>query len=192
MDFLPVVSTFLLILVGELGDKTQIAVMTLSCNYHAKQVFVGAMLAFLAVDGASAMLGGPLLAMLPIALVRGVAGVVFIVFGVLPLIPRKEKEVEVKATSRLPLFACFSMIALMEIGDKTQLVTITLAAENPPLAVFVGLLLAFALLTSVAVLVGAKLLVRLPKRWLVIGTSALFIILGILSIFAAVFGIPLL
>jgi putative Ca2+/H+ antiporter (TMEM165/GDT1 family) len=121
-----------------------------------------------------------------------VSGVVFIVFGVLPLIPRKEKDVEIKTTSRLPLLACFSLVALMELGDKTQLITITLAAENPPLMVLAGLSLAFAVLTGVAVLLGAKLVSRLPMRWLKFGTSTLFIILGSLSLVSAVFGISLL
>ena len=192
MDFVPVVSTFLLILAAELGDKTQLAVISLSCNYKIKHVFLGAMLAFLAVDGISAVIGGPLLALLPLNLVQIVSGVVFIIFGVLPLIPRKEKAVEEKKISRFPLFACFSLVALMELGDKTQLITITLAAENPPVMVLIGLTMAFALLTGAAVLVGAKLVSRLPMKWLKIGTSALFIILGSLSIISALFGISLL
>ena len=192
MDFVPLISTFMLILVAELGDKTQLAVISLSCNYKIKHVFFGAMLAFLAVDGISAVIGGPLLALLPLNIVQIVSGVVFIIFGVLPLIPRKEKAVEEKKISRLPLFACFSLVALMELGDKTQLITITLAAENPPIMVLLGLTLAFALLTGAAVLVGAKLVSRLPMKWLKIGTSALFIILGSLSIISALFGINLL
>ena len=192
MDVVPVISTFLLILVAELGDKTQLAVISLSCNYKVKHVFLGAMLAFLAVDGVSAVIGGPLLALLPLNIVQIVSGVVFIIFGVLPLLPRKEKAVEEKKISRLPLLACFSLVALMELGDKTQLITITLAAENPPIMVLLGLTLAFALLTGAAVLVGAKLVSRLPMKWLKIGTSALFIILGSLSIISALFGISLL
>ena len=192
MDLVPLISTFLLILVAELGDKTQLAVISLSCNYKVKHVFLGAMLAFLAVDGVSAIIGGPLLALLPVRLVQAVSGVVFIFFGILPLLPRKEKAVEEKKPSKLPLFACFSLVALMELGDKTQLITITLAAENPPVMVLLGLTLAFALLTGVAVLVGAKLVSRLPMKWLKIGTSALFIILGSLSIISVLFGISLL
>ena len=192
MDFVPLISTFLLILVAELGDKTQLAIISLSCNYRVKHVFLGAMLAFLAVDGISAVVGGPLLALLPLALVQAVSGVVFIVFGILPFIPRKEKAVEGPKPSRFPLIACFSLVALMELGDKTQLITISLAAENPPLLVLLGLTMAFAVLTGVAVLVGAKFVSKLPMKWLKIGTSALFIILGSLSIVTALFGVSLL
>jgi putative Ca2+/H+ antiporter (TMEM165/GDT1 family) len=192
MDFVPVVSTFLLILVGEFGDKTQLAIISLSCNYKVKHVFSGAMLAFLVVDGVSAVLGGPLLALLPVSLVRVVAGVVFIFFGVLPLIPRKGKESAAQKTRSFTLFGCFSMVALMELGDKTQLITMTLAAQNPPLMVVAGAMMAFALLTGAAVLVGAKLASRFPTKWLKIGTSILFIVLGSLSIIGAWLGIYLL
>lgn len=192
MDVLPIVTTFLLIVVGELGDKTQLAVISLSSKYKATHVFLGAMLAFLVVDGVSTLVGGPLLAFLPLNIVQAVSGTVFIVFGIFPLIPRKEKVTAPKKSSHLPLFASFSIIALMELGDKTQLITITLAAEHPPLMVLVGLTMAFALLTGVAVLVGARIVSKLPIKWLKIGISALLIILGSLSIVTAVFGVSLL
>jgi len=192
MDFVPVVSTFLLILVGEFGDKTQLTVISLSCNHKAKDVFIGAMLAFLLVTCVSAVLGGPLLALLPVTVVRVGAGVVFIIFGIVPLIPRKEKEVNDQKTRKFTLFSCFSMVALMELGDKTQLITMTMAAQNPPLMVFAGAMLAFALLTGGAVLVGSKFASAIPAKWLKIGTSILFIVLGILSIIGASLGISVL
>ena len=192
MDFFPLLSTFLLIMVAELGDKTQLTVISLSCQYKAKAVFLGAMLAFLTVDGISTVIGGPLLALLPIQIVHIISGVVFIIFGIVPLLRREEKEVELKKTSRFPILSSFSLVALMELGDKTQIITITLAAQYPPLMVLVGLTLAFAVLTGVAVLIGAKVVARLPMKWLKLGTSALFIILGSLSIAGAIIGINIL
>lgn len=196
MDTLPIIitTTFLLILVAELGDKTQLAIISLSSNYKGLHVFAGAMLAFLAVDGISLAVGGPLLALLPMRFVLIVSGIVFIIFGIIPFIIKKEKE-DVKPHERrsnLPLLACFSLISLMELGDKTQIITITLAAEISPILVLLGITLAFALLTGVAVIMGAKLLSRLPLKWLKIGTSALFIVLGTISIITAIFEISLL
>jgi putative Ca2+/H+ antiporter (TMEM165/GDT1 family) len=186
MDVLPIISTFFLILIAELGDKTQLAVISLSANHKGSHVFLGAMLAFLTVDGISLAIGGSLLALLPIKLILIISGIVFIVFGIIPLLPKKEKEIKPqKRHSTVPLFACFSLISLMELGDKTQIITITLAAEISPILVLFGMTLAFALLTGVAVLIGAKLISRLPMRWLRIGTSALFIILGVFSILSA-------
>jgi putative Ca2+/H+ antiporter (TMEM165/GDT1 family) len=52
--------------------------------------------------------------------------------------------------------------------------------------VLLGMTMAFALLTGVAVVMGAKLLSQLPLKWLKTGTSALFIIIGAFSILSAI------
>ncbi len=132
-----------------------------------------------------------MLALLPVNVVQMVSGIVFIVFGIVPWLRKEKPLFEDKPSSRLPLLASFSLIALMELGDKTQLITVTLAAENSALLVVVGLILTFALLTGVAVLVGAKLVARLPIKWLKLCTSVLFVILGCLSIVSAAFGLTI-
>jgi putative Ca2+/H+ antiporter (TMEM165/GDT1 family) len=193
MDALPTMSAFLLIFIAELGDKTQLSVISLSSSYKWHHVFVGSMLAFLAVDGVSIAVGGPLLALVPLRYVQVVSGVVFIIFGVIPLF-RKERSRDSFVTRRrsnVPLLASFSLIALMELGDKTQILTITLAAQSSPVPILIGMLLAFTLLTGAAVFIGAKLLSRLPSKWLRIGTSALFIVLGAVSILSGIFQISL-
>jgi Ca2+/H+ antiporter, TMEM165/GDT1 family len=192
MDFVPLLTTLALIIVGELGDKTQLTVISLSCHYKPWHVFAGAMLAFLLVDGVSTVIGGPLLSLLPVNVVHIVSGVVFIVFGIFSLIRRKEKEAALKRSGRFPVFSAFSLVALMELGDKTQIITITLAAQYSTAMVLAGVILAFALLTAMAVLIGAKVVSRLPLRWIRIGTSILFIVLGALSIIGALFGLSLL
>ena len=193
MDALPILSAFALILIAELGDKTQLSVISLSCNYKWHHVFIGSMLAFLAVDGISIAVGGPLLALVPLRYVQIASGTVFVIFGIFPLL-RKEKTDGVnlpKKRSSIPLIASFSLIALMELGDKTQIITITLAAQSSPLLVLIGMVIAFAVLTGAAVLVGAKLVSRLPMKWLKIGTSTLFIVLGAISIVSGIFQISL-
>jgi len=55
--------------------------------------------------------------------------------------------------------------------------------------VLAGMLMAFTLLTGAAVLIGAKFVSRLPMKWLKIGTSILFIILGAISILSGIFEI---
>ena len=191
MDAFPAVSVFLLIFVAELGDKTQLSVISLSSSYKGHHVFAGAMLAFLAVDGLSIAFGGTLLALVPLRHVQVASGAVFVVFGVFPLLRReKNDDVSLKPKrSSIPLIASFSLIALMELGDKTQVLTLTLAAQTSP--VLVGMLSAFALLTAVAVLVGVKLVSRLPANWLKIITSALFIVLGVFSVVSGIFQISL-
>jgi len=187
MDLVPVFSTLVLIFLSELGDKTQLAVISLSCNHKWSHVFIGAMLAFLAVDGISVVVGGPLLALLPLRYVQVVAGGVFIFFGIFPLLRKSSNQMKPSKIGAFPILTCFSLIALMELGDKSQILAITLAAQSPPILVLIGLIVALAMLTMLGVFLGAKLLSKLPMKWLHIGTLTLFIIIGILSILGAIF-----
>ncbi len=83
----------------------------------------------------------------------------------------------------------FWLILLAELGDKTLLITIKVAAENSALLVLADL--TFALLTVIAALIGVKFVVRLSMRWLKVGVSVLFVVLG-LSLVSAAFGFSLL
>src|SRR4030067_3709641 len=106
-------------------------------------------LAFLAVDGVNIAVGGPLLALVPLRYVQFASGIIFVVFGIIPLL-RKEKSNEArlqKPPSTIPLLASFSLIALMELGDKTQIITITLAPQSSPILVLAGMVSAFAVFT---------------------------------------------
>ena len=192
MDFVPLLSTFLLILVAELGDKTQFTIISLASNHKAVHVFAGAILAFLVVDGVSLLVGGSLLALLPISVIQIVAGAVFIFFGVLPWLRKPKEDIRHLKGGKFSIISCFSLVSIMELGDKTQIIAITLAAEANPLLVLAGMMAAFALLTGIAVTIGCKVLCRLPIKWIRTGTSALFIILGGLSIIGAVLGITIL
>jgi putative Ca2+/H+ antiporter (TMEM165/GDT1 family) len=151
------------------------------------------MLGFFAVDGISVIIGGQLLALVPLRYVQVISGVVFVVFGLLPFLRKEKQETPplVKKRSSIPLIASFSLIALMELGDKSQILSITLAAQSSPIPILIGLLSAFALLTGIAVFIGTTLVTRLPLKWLKIGTSTLFIVLGAISILSGVFPISL-
>ena len=104
----------------------------------------------------------------------------------------KSEEVEVDNRSST-IVRSFSLIALMELGDKTQLSVIALAAEyNAPYMVFVGVMLALALLTVIGIVVGAVISRYAPMKYVKIGSSIVFIVFGILFLWGAVTGTKLL
>jgi len=191
MDLLPLISSFGIIALAELGDKTQLAVMCLSASKRAKTVFIGAVLAFALVDGASALIGGTIAAFIPAQWIGIGAGVAFLVFGVYSLIPKTE---EFKTDSRsLNVAHSFSLIAMMELGDKTQLSVIALAAEyDAPLMVFVGVMLALALLTAIGIAAGTVISRFIPMKYVKIGSSLVFIVFGILFLWGATTGMKIL
>ena len=73
----------------------------------------------------------------------------------------------------------FGLIALAELGDKTQLVCMTLAARHPPTLVLSGAVLAFAVLNLLAVLFGASIAAWLPEWVTATAVAALFAVFGV-------------
>jgi len=185
LDVVPLITAFTFVFLAELGDKTNLTTMMLSSKAPAISVFAGSMLAFFLVDGVSTLIGGELLSFLPYKLVSLASGLLFIVFGAFSLIGRKER-IEIK-NQRATFIRTFSFVCLMELGDKTQLASIVLAAElNNPLIVLVGVMLAFSAVTGIGVIFGAKLLRLLPEKHLRIGTSLLFILFGCIFALSAI------
>ena len=88
MDWQPFISTFLLLLVAELGDKTQLAVIAQTCKFSGAgwMVLLGAVLALALVSALAVGLGTVFGAFLPRELLRWVAGLAFVIMGVLMLL----------------------------------------------------------------------------------------------------------
>lgn len=152
MSLTPLVTSFVLVAIAELGDKTQIAVITLSSRFKALSVFSGAMLAFLATTGIAVIIGDALTLLLPTFWVRLTAATIFLIFGfytILMVVSRKgEAQVKTKE-ARNAIFSSFSLITLMELGDKTQFAVIALSAQYEfPMLVYLGVMMAFALTTG--------------------------------------------
>lgn len=188
VDVVPLMTSFTFVFLAELGDKTQLAAIMLSSRSSAISVFAGSMLAFFLVNGLSALIGGELLGFLPSEWLSLISGLVFIFYGFFSLIHRNEK-IEIK-DQKATFLKTFSMISLMELGDKTQLASIFLAAEfKSPLIVLIGVMLAFAVVTGIGVIFGAKLLKLLPEKYLRIGASLLFILFGLIFILDTVTGL---
>ena len=182
----PPLTAFTFVFFAELGDKTQLTTIMLSSKASATSVFAGAMLAFLVVDGVSTLVGGTLLGFLPYRWVRLGSGLVFIIFGVFSLVHKKEEKIK-REREEVTVLKTFSMVSLMELGDKTQLASVALAAElGSPLVVLLGVMLAFAVVTGIGVILGTRLLSLLPERYLEVGASLLFISFGLIFILSAI------
>lgn len=179
MDLAPLATSSVLIAIAELGDKTQIAVITLSSRFKASSVFFGAMLAFLLVTGIAVAIGDALSYVLPIFWMRITAASIFLVFGFYTVISRKKENFKAKGTQS-SFLSSFSMITLMELGDKTQFAVIALSAEyKVPLMIYIGVIAAFILVTGLGVLIGTALTKFVSLKYIQLGSGILFVLLGI-------------
>lgn len=80
--------------------------------------------------------------------------------------------------------SAFGLIFLAELGDKTQLTAMALAAKYPWRKVFVGIAAAFALLNAAAVTVGKVLLLLISPFWIGLASGGLFLFFGLSTLFA--------
>lgn len=181
MDITPLLTTFGLIALAELGDKTQLTVIALSAGYDRAKVFAGVILAFALVTGLGVLVGDGLLRIVDPALIKVIAGIVFVAFGLWILLSKSACEANDNPSLCNPLLSTFSMIALAEMGDKTQLSAVTLSAKyHSPYMVFLGALLALGLMSLLGVLAGEKLCKIMPLSKIKMGAGLLFILFGIL------------
>ena len=75
----------------------------------------------------------------------------------------------------------------MELGDKTQITSIILAAELcSPIIVLIGIMLAFSIITGIGIIFGTKVIKLLPRKYLNVLNSILFIIFGFFFIYNAI------
>ena len=189
MDLTPFVASFFLVAVAELGDKTQIAVITLASRFKAFSVFSGAMLAFLLTTGIAVAIGDALTLVLPTFWIRIIAATIFLAFGIYTIVSRK-REAQVKTEdTRNVFFSSFSLITLMELGDKTQFAVIALSAEYESfLLVYLGVIIAFVFITGLGVTVGTALTKLVPLEYIQLGSGLIFILFGFVFLISTILG----
>jgi putative Ca2+/H+ antiporter (TMEM165/GDT1 family) len=179
LDLTPLLTTFSLIAIAEFGDKTQLTVIALSAGYDRIKVFAGVILAFTLVTGLGVLVGETLLRIVNPAWIKIGAGLLFVGFGIWMLVSREDDEDENPSVGN-PLLSTFSMITFAEMGDKTQLSAITLAAKyDSPYLVFAGAVLALVSISLLGIFLGKKLCEYVPLSKIKLGAGALFIIFGL-------------
>jgi putative Ca2+/H+ antiporter (TMEM165/GDT1 family) len=185
MDSSVVLSTFSLVFLAEIGDKSQLLAMTLAHRYRAASVIAGTFAAFASLNLLAVVAGGALAELIPQALVLLVAAGLFFYFGY-----RSWRDADGAAgeeTGKGPagggLLVSFTLIFVAELGDKTQLAVIALAAGTREIwAVFVGGTLALWAVSLMGILFGATLLRRIPGQRVQRAAAAAFIAFGILAL----------
>lgn len=119
----------ILITLAELGDKTQLLALALACKYKAWQVLVGITVATLAVHFLSTIAGQLIGDVIPRLWLAVLTGLLFIGFGVWTLRGDKDEDAE-SAPSRFgPIVTAGVAFFLAELGDKTQIMTMSIAAD---------------------------------------------------------------
>jgi putative Ca2+/H+ antiporter (TMEM165/GDT1 family) len=170
--------------VAEIGDKTQLLALMLATRYRKPvPIILGILGATLANHAIAALIGAEVAAWLGAETMRWILGVSFIVMAGWCLVPDKADDGPQTARQAGAFIATLVAFFIVEIGDKTQIATVALAARFHSLvAVTAGTTVGMLLANVPVVLFGDAIAKRLPLKIVRIVAALLFLALGLAAL----------
>ena len=180
--------SFGLIFIAELGDKSQLVALWFSTRYSAWIVMAGVTVATLVVHLGSVAIGVAFEELLPERIFLIAVGLSFFAFAAWGIRGDSigDEEGIARGITRLGAFGVVTLsFFVAELGDKTQLATISLAGDRQPAGVWLGSTLGMVVADGLAIVVGKMLGARLPQRMIAYIAAALFVVFGVLTLWRA-------
>ena len=170
---------------AEMGDKTQLLAFILAARFKRPlPIVLGILFATLLNHGLAGALGTWITTVISADFLRWVLGGSFIGMAIWTLIPDKIEEEETQIASKLGVFgATFITFFLAEMGDKTQIATIALAAHYAaPVMVIAGTTMGMLIADVPAVFIGNKFAEKISMRLVHSIAAAIFAVMGVLTL----------
>jgi putative Ca2+/H+ antiporter (TMEM165/GDT1 family) len=171
---------------AEIGDKTQLLAFILAARFKKPvPIIVGILCATLINHGLAGALGAWITSVVSPEVMRWALGLSFIGMAIWTLIPDKIEEEDTQVAKRLGVFgATLITFFLAEMGDKTQIATIALAAHyGAPLLVVAGTTLGMLLADVPAVFIGNQFAAKIPMKLVHSIAAGIFALMGLLTLF---------
>jgi putative Ca2+/H+ antiporter (TMEM165/GDT1 family) len=177
--------SFGLIFVAELGDKSQLVALWFATRYRWWLVILGVTLATLVVHLISTAIGAGASDLLPEWLILTIVGLSFFGFAIWGLRgdTLEEREERIQTSLLASLAAVTTAFFLSELGDKTQLATISLGGSHDNfVGIWLGSTAGMVAADALAIVVGVFAGKRLPERTIAKVAAVLFVVFGALSL----------
>jgi putative Ca2+/H+ antiporter (TMEM165/GDT1 family) len=171
---------------AEIGDKTQLLAFLLAARFKKPlPIIAGILIATIFNHGLAGALGAWITSVLTPEVLRWVLGLSFLGMAAWTLVPDKIEDDEANIASRFGVFgATLVTFFLAEMGDKTQVATVAMAAHYPdPLLVVAGTTLGMLVADVPAVFAGDKLAAKIPLKLVHGIAAAMFAVLGLATLF---------
>jgi putative Ca2+/H+ antiporter (TMEM165/GDT1 family) len=184
MYFDAFVASFASVTVAEIGDKTQLLSLFLAARFRSRgAIIAGIFVATLLNHAASAWFGAWVAQFIPAGWHAWLLGGSFIAVALWLLIPDKDDSEEVSVLKYGAFFASCILFFLAEIGDKTQVATVLLAATYPQTwQVILGTTIGMLAANVPVVYAGSWLLERISLDWARRIACAIFMLLGVVTV----------
>lgn len=170
---------------AEIGDKTQLLAFILAARFKKPlPIIAGILCATLVNHGLAGALGAWITSVVNPEVMRWVLGLSFIGMAIWTMIPDKIEEEETQVARHLGVFgATLITFFLAEMGDKTQIATVALAAHyGTPLMVIAGTTFGMLLADVPAVFIGNKFAAKIPMRLVHSVAAGIFAVMGFLTL----------
>ena len=174
-----------IVALAEMGDKTQLLALVLAARFRKPwPIVLGIFVATVLNHALAGAAGAWVTTVLGPQVLRWVLGVSFIAMAVWMLIPDKLDDGETGNAPRLGVFGTTVLaFFLAEMGDKTQIATVMLAAQYNAYAwVVAGTTLGMMLANAPVVWLGERMMRRVPVRAVHIVSALIFLALGVLAL----------
>lgn len=170
---------------AEIGDKTQLLAFILAARFKKPvPIILGILVATVVNHGLAGALGAWITEVISPETMRWALGISFIGMAIWTMIPDKIEDEETQIAKRFGVFgATLITFFLAEMGDKTQVATVALAAHYAaPLLVVIGTTLGMLIADVPAVFVGDKFASKIPMKLVHSIAAAVFALLGIATL----------
>lgn len=173
---------------AEIGDKTQLLAFLLAARFKKPvPIILGILVATILNHGLAGAIGAWITHAVSPEILRWVLGASFIGMAIWTMIPDEIEDDETQVAKRFGVFgATLITFFLAEMGDKTQIATVAMAAHYAdPMLVVAGTTLGMLIADVPAVFVGDKLANKIPMRLVHSIAAAVFAALGIATLLGA-------
>ena len=177
------INTAAVVALGEMGDKTQVLALLLAVRYQRTlPIFLGILIATLLTMSVTALVGTTFSSLIPDSILRWLLVVMFLGIAIWTLIPEDDDDdddLPLKSSVSL-IFTAFLTFLFAELGDKSQIATLIMAAKYGDFtSVMAGSTVGEMLAITPAVLVGKTTAQWIPLAWIRIAAAAIFAAMGV-------------
>ena len=196
----PFFIAFTIIFLAELGDKTQLLVMSFASKSKIRNILLGVALGTLLSHGIAIIFGSKISYLQneqTLLILKILTNLTFLIIGILGFIPQKENPNEsekgllkkISTFSINYIFIVALAITVGELGDKTFLASIGLGFEYPnyKLSLITGAILGMVVSNFIAIVFGKFLESKISNKYIKIISSIIFIIFGVAGLWTLLF-----
>ncbi len=174
------IASLMFVVLAEMGDKTQLLAMAFATRYSAHKVLLAVFFATLVNHGLAVLTGHFLTTVIPLDVISFAAAFSFIIFGLWTIRGDKLEREDKKESRFGPVLTVGIAFFLAEMGDKTQLATISLAVEYKNMIhVLMGTTLGMVIADAVGIILGIVMRKHIPEKTIKWISAVIFVMFGL-------------